>query len=72
MMSRFGKGGSYNHGWQKLDSDSYRVAWTVDRYVQGSRLRFPTAYTKSVDTAGVLRFCKKWDIKPPRTDGDSA
>jgi hypothetical protein len=61
-VSRFNSSGSYGHSVRRIGHDHYRLHWTVDRYVSGSRLRFPTNYTRDTDTAGALRFAKRWGL----------
>lgn len=64
-MSRFNSHSSYSHKCRKVGHDHYRLSWVVDRYVRGSRLRFPTTYTRDTDEKGAGKFCKKWDIDFP-------
>lgn len=64
-MGRYSSNESYSQSIQRLCHDCYRLSWTVDRYYAGSRLRFPTAYTRDTDHAGAVRFAKKWDLEPP-------
>lgn len=64
-MSRHSSSESYGHSIRRCFYDCYDISWTVDRYCKGSRLRFPTTYTRDTDHAGALRFAKKWDIAPP-------
>jgi hypothetical protein len=64
-MSRHSSSGSSYHAIQRIGPDHYRLSWTVDRYVRGSRLRFPTTSTRDTDLAGAIRFAKKWEIDPP-------
>jgi hypothetical protein len=61
-MSRFSSSGSYDHAAVQIGFDHYRLHWTVDRYVNGSRLRFPTGYSRDTDLDGAQRFAKKWEI----------
>lgn len=62
-MSRFLGGGSYGHNLTRVGPDHWRLAWTVDRYVKGSRLRFPQTQTRDTDEAGAKRFAKRWGIE---------
>lgn len=64
-MSRFSSAGSYGHSIKRLFLDGYRLSWVVDRYYAGSRLRFPTSYSRETDLAGAKRFAKKWEIAEP-------
>lgn len=59
-MSRFNSSGSTSHSVSKIGDDHYRLSWTVDRYIKGSRLRFPTKYNRDTDELGAIRFAKKW------------
>lgn len=61
-MGRFNSSGSVDHHVQRLGDNFYRISWVVDRYYTGSRLRFPTRYSRDTDTAGAKRFIKKWGI----------
>ena len=65
---------SYNHRCQYHSNWGgwYEISWTVDRYVSGSRLRFPTTYTRDTDEAGARRFCKKWGIPLPENLQEAA
>lgn len=65
-MSRYSGQASYGHKVSFIGfGDCYRLHWTVDRYYEGSRLRFPTGYSRDTDKAGAERFCKKWGCKMP-------
>ena len=64
-MTRHRPSGSRSHKAQRLFSDCYRISWVVDRYYQGSRLRFPTRYSRDTDEEGARRFCKKWGVEFP-------
>ncbi len=65
-MSRFSGGGSYSHHIQHFASwGFFRISWTVDKYVSGSRLRFPATYRRDTDRAGAERFAKKWGVEMP-------
>jgi len=67
-MGRYNSGGSYDHRCQRLGGDWYRIRWTYDRYINGSRLRWPTQHTRDTDEKGARRFCKKWDCKFPESE----
>jgi len=45
--------------------DCYRLSWSFDVKLQGSRLRWPRTMTRDTDEAGALRFAKKWNIAMP-------
>lgn len=64
-MSRFHQSSSYSHKIRRLDYECYRLSWVVDRYYEGSRQRFPTAYTRDTDEGGARRFAKKWGCPMP-------
>jgi hypothetical protein len=61
-MSKHNSSGSYRHKIQRIASDHYRLYWTVDRSVSGSRLRFPTTTSRDTDEAGAARFAKRWNL----------
>ncbi len=61
-MSRIRSTGSSGHSVKRFGYDDYRLYWTVDRYCKGSRLRFPTQYSRDTDAAGAKRFIKKWGV----------
>lgn len=61
-MSRHNSGGSYGHRIHRVAADHYRLTWTVDRYVKGSRLRFPTGHSRDTGLVGARRFAKKWHL----------
>ena len=56
---------AYGHSIKRIENDHYRLSWTLDRKVSGSRLRFPTTTTRDTDAAGALRFAKKWKLDLP-------
>lgn len=56
---------AYGHKIQRIDHDHYRLSWTIDRKSAGSRLRFPRATTRDTDSAGAVRFAKKWGLELP-------
>lgn len=67
-MSRFSEQHSYGHDCRYCAThwgDYYQLFWTVDHYVSGSRLRFPTVYHRDTDERGARRFCKRWGIDMP-------
>lgn len=55
----------YGHRIQRIQRDHYRLFWTFDRKIAGSRLRWPTTVTRDTDEAGAARFAKKWDVTLP-------
>lgn len=60
-----GSGSAYSHNWRKIGFDHYRLSWTFDVKLQGSRLRWPRTMTRDTDEAGAIRFAKKWDLEAP-------
>lgn len=64
-MSRFHPSTSYNHRIRRLDPECFRLSWTVDRYYDGSRQRFPTVYTRDTDERGARRFSRRWGCAVP-------
>lgn len=70
-MSRYSSSGSYGQQIRRMCHDCYRLSWVVDRYYAGSRLRFPTVYSRDTDHAGAVRFAKKWGLKAPEIEGDA-
>ncbi len=64
-MSRY-SGGSSTHHIQNLGKHwGYRISWTFDTHIQGSRLRWPRTLSRDTDRAGAERFAKKWGIEMP-------
>lgn len=61
-MSRYSRQTSYGHRIQHLGHGDYRLSWTVDRYYDGVRGRFPRRGTRDTDEAGAKRFAKRWRI----------
>lgn len=64
-MSRHHSQHSYGHSIRKVMHDCYSIMWTVDAYVQGSRLRHPRGFSRVTDHAGAVRFAKRWDVEMP-------
>lgn len=64
-MSRHHSSGSKGHWIARVGFDHYRLSWIVDRYYEGSRLRFPTAYRRDTDKAGAERFARRWGVTMP-------
>lgn len=56
---------AYGHDYRRIGWDHYRLSWTIDRKYSGSRLRFPTSYSRDTDLAGAKRFAKKWELQMP-------
>lgn len=55
----------YGHRIQRIGRDHFRLFWTFDRKIAGSRLRWPTTVTRDTDEAGAKRYAKKWGAKMP-------
>lgn len=53
---------AYNHHVARVADDVYRLSWTIDGKVKGSRLRYPRTTMRMTDTAGALRFARKWNV----------
>jgi hypothetical protein len=68
-MGRNNPTGSYDHRCCRHGRDDYRISWVVDRYYEGSRLRWPMTMRRDTDEKGARRFCKKWGIKFPEEEG---
>lgn len=65
-MGRFRPSGSYGHRISKTSyASEYRISWTVDRYYEGNRLRFPRGWSRVTDLAGAKRFAKRWGVELP-------
>jgi len=64
-VSRYRPQRSTSHRIQRFSSQHYRLSWTVDRYIKGSRLRWPTRYTYDTDERGARRFAKRWNVEMP-------
>ena len=60
-------GGStaYAHNIRRIGADHYRLSWSFDTKIAGSRLRWPRTITRDTDEAGALRFAKKWGCSMP-------
>jgi len=63
-----GSSSAYSHNWRKIGFDHYRLSWTFDTKVAGSRLRFPRTITRDSDYAGAMRFAKKWELTVPEAE----
>lgn len=64
-MSRHSAQHSYGHRIQRIAANTYAIRWTVDRYIKGSRLRWPTGYERITDTSGAKRFARRWQVDFP-------
>lgn len=53
---------AYNHAVKRVSADCYRLSWTIDGKVTGSRLRYPRTTTRMTDAAGAQRFALKWKL----------
>lgn len=60
-----GSRSSYGHRITRVMGDCYRLSWSFDVKLKGSRLRWPRTMTRDTDEAGALRFAKKWNIAMP-------
>lgn len=68
-MGRYSKNKSYRHHCSAFTTwtDTYMISWTVDRYYQSSRLRFPISIRRVTDERGARRFCQKHGIEFPKS-----
>ena len=64
-MSRHSRQSAYGQRIRRISWDHWRLFWSVDRYISGSRLRFPVEYQRDTGTAGALRFCNRHGITAP-------
>jgi hypothetical protein len=71
-MTRHSQQHSYGHAIKRFGCEHYRLSWTVDRYYEGSRLRYPTRITRDTDRAGAKRFADKWNVKFPDDPAEMA
>lgn len=60
---------AYGHHIQRIGIDHYRIFWTFDTKIQGSRLRYPRTLSRDTDEKGALKFSKKWDCRIPDRKG---
>jgi hypothetical protein len=56
---------AYAHKYRRISHNHYRLSWSFDVKIAGSRLRWPRTISKDTDLAGAWRFAKKWDLSPP-------
>ena len=56
---------AYGHAIRRIGPGHYRLSWTHDRKVAGSRLRFQATIRRDTDRAGAERFAKKWGVTLP-------
>lgn len=63
---------AYGHSIRRLAADCYRLSWSYDTKIAGSRLRWPRTLTRDTDEAGALRFAAKWGCKMPLLAKDPA
>ncbi len=66
MIRRSVPNATYGHSLRKIGRGQYRMSWTSDRKVGGSRLRYPTTSTRDTDLEGAIRFTKKWGLSSPQ------
>lgn len=64
-MGRHSPNPSYQHYIKRVGIDDFRISWTCDRYIEGSRQRYPTTTSRWTDERGAERFCKKWGMTIP-------
>ena len=60
-----GSRSAYGHRISYIGFGSYRLSWTFDTKMKGSRLRWSRTITRNTDKDGALRFAKKWDTPMP-------
>lgn len=53
---------AYNHCVKRVHADCYRISWTIDGKVKGSRLRYPRTTARMTDANGAQRFVLKWKL----------
>jgi hypothetical protein len=58
--------GGYGHRIRKIDNDTFRISWSYDTKIAGSRLRWPRGFSRVTDRAGAERFAKKWNTNMPK------
>ena len=60
-----GSRSAYGHNIRRISADHYRLSWSFDTKIAGSRLRWPRTITRDTDEAGAQRFAHKWGCKLP-------
>ena len=58
----------YGHHIRYIGWGGYRLSWTYDTKISGSRLRWPRTTTRDTEKEGALRFAKKWGVEMPLMD----
>ena len=61
---------AYAHNIVRIGGDHYRLSWSFDTKIAGSRLRWPRTITRDTDEAGATRFARKWGCKLPAAASD--
>ncbi len=70
-MSRLTACGGYSSGYghscsyHNFMGGYYRISWSFDYKVHGSRLRFTRTMERDTDEKGARKFCKKWNVEFP-------
>jgi hypothetical protein len=59
---------AYAHNIRRIGADHYRLSWSFDTKIAGSRLRWPRTITRDTDEAGALRFARKWGCSMPNPE----
>jgi hypothetical protein len=59
---------AYAHNIRRIGADHYRLSWSFDTKIAGSRLRWPRTITRDTDEAGALRFARKWGCSMPNVE----
>ena len=72
MGKSTGSRSAYSHSIKRILGHQYRLSWSFDTKVAGSRLRYERTITRDTDFAGAVRFAKKWDLRAPSPEGDAA
>jgi hypothetical protein len=61
---------AYAHNIRRIGADHYRLSWSFDTKIAGSRLRWPRTITRDTDEAGAMRFARKWGCSMPTVGGN--
>lgn len=56
----------YGHRIQFIGWGVYRLWWSFDTKIGGSRLRWPRTRSRGTDREGAERFSKKWGCAMPK------